>query len=79
MPKVNTGKTKGMDVGRHQGIMANEHMRIGSRSYAKVKTFNYLSSLLTNQNYIHKEIKCRLKVGNSCYYSVQTHLFFDFF
>jgi len=29
---------------------------------------------LTNQNYIQEEIKCRLKAGNSCYYSVQTLL-----
>ena len=26
------------------------------------------------QSSIQKEIKCRLKAGNSCYYSVQTHL-----
>ena len=32
------------------------------------------STLLTNQNYIQEEIKCRLKAGNSCYYSVQTLL-----
>jgi hypothetical protein len=29
---------------------------------------------LTYQNYIQEEIKCRLKAGNSCYYSVQTLL-----
>ena len=40
-----------------------------------MKTFKYLGSLLTNQNSIQEEIKCRLKAGNSCYYSVQT-LFF---
>ena len=34
----------------------------------------YLGSLLTDQNYIQEEIKCRLKAGNSCYYSVQTLL-----
>ena len=26
---------------------------------------------MTNQNSIRDEIKCRLKAGNSCYYSVQ--------
>ena len=36
-----------------------------------MKTFKYLGSLLTNQNSIQEEIKCRLKVRNSCYYSVQ--------
>jgi hypothetical protein len=54
--------------------MANEHVRVDSNSCQKVKTFNYVGSLLTNQNFIHEEIKCRHKVGNSCYYSVQTLL-----
>ena len=42
--------------------------------YENVKTFKYLSSLLTNQNSIVDEIKCRLKAGNFGYYSVQTLL-----
>ena len=46
----------------------------GSNSYEKVETFKYLGSLLTYQNSIQEEIKCRLKAGNSCYYSVQTLL-----
>ena len=29
-------------------------------SYEKVKTFNYIVSLLTIQNYFHKKIKCRV-------------------
>ena len=49
-------------------------MRIGSNSYEKVKTFKYLGSLLTNKNSIQEEIKCRIKAGSSCYYSVQTLL-----
>ena len=48
------------------------HIKIGSNSYEKMKTFKYLDSLLTNQTSIQEEIKCRLKAGNSCYYSVQT-------
>ena len=72
---VNTGKTKYMEIGRHQGMIANAHIKIGSNSYEKVKTFKYLGSLLTNQNSIQKEIKCRLKAENSCYYSVQTLVF----
>ena len=67
---VNTGKTKYMERGRHRGMIANANIKIGSNSYAKVKTCKYLGSLLTNQNYIQEEIKCRLKAGNSCYYSV---------
>jgi hypothetical protein len=55
-------------------MIANEHIRIGSNSYEKVKSFKYLGSLVTNQNSIQEEIKCRLKAENSCYYSVQTLL-----
>ena len=54
--------------------MANQHIKICSNSYEKVKTFKYLGSLLTNQNSIQEEIKYRLKAGNACYYSVQTLL-----
>ena len=71
---VNTGKTKYMEIGRHRNMIANAHIKIGSNSYEKVKTFKYLDSLLTNQNSIQEEIKRRLKVGKSCYYSVQTLL-----
>ena len=69
---LNTGKTKCMEVGHHWGMMAIEHITIGSNLCEKVKTYNYLGSLLTNKNSIHEEIKCRLKTGNSCHYLVQT-------
>ena len=49
-------------------MIANPHI---INSYEKVKTFKYIGSLLINQNSIQEEIKCRLKAGNSCYYSVQ--------
>jgi len=38
-----------MEIGRHRCMIANEHIRIGSNSYEKVKTFKYLGSLVTNQ------------------------------
>ena len=50
-------------------MIPNAHIKIGSNSYEKVK-----GSLLTNENYIQEEIKCRLNAGNLCYYSVQTLL-----
>ena len=37
---VNSEKTKYMERGHHQGMIANEHIRIGSNSYEKVKPFN---------------------------------------
>ena len=45
-------------------MIANKHIKIGSNSYEKVKTFKNLGSLVTNQNYIQGEIKRRLKAGN---------------
>ena len=61
---VNTKKTKYIYIGRHGGMITNVRIRIGINFYEKVKTFKYLGSLLTNENYIQEEIKCRLKAGN---------------
>ena len=69
---VNTRTTKYKEIGRNRGMIANEHIKVGSNSYEKMKIFKYLGSLLSNQNSIQEEIKCRLKEGNICYYSVQT-------
>ena len=40
-----------MEIGHHWGMIANEHIKIGTNSYEKVKTFNYLGSLLTKKFY----------------------------
>ena len=55
-----------LEARRHEAMMANEHIMVGSNSY--------LGSLLAIQNSIQEEIKCRFKAGNSCYCSVQTLL-----
>jgi hypothetical protein len=34
---VNTGKINYMEIGRRRGMIANEHPRIGSNSYEKIK------------------------------------------
>jgi len=36
-----------------------------------VEEIKYLGTTLTNQNFIAKEIKSRLRSGNACYHSVQ--------
>jgi hypothetical protein len=30
---VNTGKTKYVEIGRHRGMTANAHIKVGSNSY----------------------------------------------
>ena len=42
------GKTKYMEIGRHRGVIANAHIKIGSNSYERVKTFKFVGSLLKN-------------------------------
>ena len=37
--RVNTRKTKCIEVGRHRGLTANEYIMVGSNSSEKVKTF----------------------------------------
>ena len=39
---VNIGKTKYMEIERNRGMIANAHIKIGSNSYEKVKTFKNL-------------------------------------
>ena len=68
----NTAKTKYIEIGCHLCLIAYEDIRLGSNSHAKAKTFKNLDYLVTRQNAIQEEIKCRLKAG--CYYSVQTLL-----
>ena len=40
-----------MEIGRHRDMISNEHIRIDSNSYEKVKTFKYLGSLVTKKFY----------------------------
>ena len=49
-----------MEIGCHRGMIENEHIKIGSNFYEKVKTSKYLGSLLTNQNSIQEEMKFKI-------------------
>jgi hypothetical protein len=58
-------------MSRDQNEGQNGNIRVGNKSFETVEQFKYLGTTLTNQNYIHEEIKIKLKSGNACYHSVQ--------
>jgi hypothetical protein len=49
-------------------------IKIANRCLEGVAKFRYLGTTLTDQNYMHDEIKSRLNSGNACYHSVQSLL-----
>jgi hypothetical protein len=67
---VNPEKTKYMLLSRRQKIGQKRIIKIGNRSFEDVTKFIYLGTTLTDQNYVHEEIKSRLNSGNACYHSV---------
>jgi hypothetical protein len=72
--EVNAEKTKYMVMSRNQNAGHNYNTIIDNKSFERVEEFKYLGATLTNRNFIHEEIKCRLKSGNACYHSVQNLL-----
>jgi hypothetical protein len=72
--EVNAEKTKCIVMTRDQNAGQNINIQIGNTSFETVEQFKYLGTTLTNQNYIHGEVKRRLKSGNACYHSVQNLL-----
>jgi hypothetical protein len=53
-----------------QKIGQKHSIKIANRSFEDVAKFKYLRTTLTDQNYVHEEIKSRLNLANACYYSV---------
>jgi hypothetical protein len=72
--EVNSEKTKYMFMSRHQTAGQRNYVRVANKSFEKVAKLNYLGSTLTDQNYIHEEIRSRLYSGNACYHAVQNLL-----
>jgi hypothetical protein len=72
--EVKVEKSKYMLVSRDQSAGQTREIKIGNRSFENVSQFKYLGTTVTNQNYMHQEIKRRLNSGNAYYHSVQNLL-----
>ncbi|KAJ4434450.1 hypothetical protein ANN_23012 [Periplaneta americana] len=68
--EVNPEKTKYMIMSRDENIVRNGNIKIGNLSFEEVK-FKYLRVTATNINDTREEIKHRINMGNTCYYSVE--------
>jgi hypothetical protein len=69
--EINAEKTKYMTMSHRPISGQNQNIRIANELFENVAKFKYLGITLTNQNYIHDEMKCRLNSGNACHPSVQ--------
>jgi len=56
------------NAGRSHNIM------IDNINFERVEHFKYLGKVLTDKNFIHEEIKSRLKSGNACSHSMKNIL-----
>ena len=61
-------------MSREQTAGLSHTMKVDNSSIERVEEFKYLGTTLANQNSIHEELKSRLKLGNTCYHSVQNLL-----
>ncbi|KAJ4444371.1 hypothetical protein ANN_06163 [Periplaneta americana] len=69
--EVNPEKAKYMIMSRDENIVRNGNIKIGNLSFEEVEKFKYLGATVTNINDTREEIKCRINMGNACYYSVE--------
>jgi hypothetical protein len=72
--KGNPEKTEYMLKSRTQKIEQKHSKKIANRSFEVVAKFRYHERTLTDENFMHEEIKSGLNSGNACYHSVQSLL-----
>jgi hypothetical protein len=70
--EVNKEKTKCMLMSGSQKIGQRHSIKIANRFFEDVAKFKCLGTTLTDENYMHEEIKNRLNSLNACYHSIQS-------
>ena len=60
-----------MITSRCQNIIQNQNIVIGNLSFENVEKFRYPGVTVTNTNDIREEIKRRINMRNTCYYSLE--------
>ena len=60
-----------MITSRRQNVTQNQNIVIGNLSFENAEKFRYLGVTVTNTNDTREEIKCRINMGNACYYSLE--------
>jgi hypothetical protein len=73
-PEVNTEKTKYMVMSCHQNEAKNHNSLTDTKSFKTVTHFKYLGTAVTNEDWIHEEIKSKFNMGNIYYHSVHNLL-----
>jgi hypothetical protein len=63
-----------MIMSHHLNSEQNQNIRIANELFENVAKFKYLGTTLSSWNDIHDEIKSRLNLGNTWYYSIQNLL-----
>ena len=63
-----------MVMSRDQNAGRIHSVRNDNSTFERVEEFKCLGTTSTCQNSIAEEIKCRLRLGNACYHSVQNLL-----
>jgi len=64
--EVNADVTKHMVMSRDQNAGRSHNTKTDNSSFERMEQFKYLGTTLTYQNSIQKEIKSKLKSGNTC-------------
>jgi hypothetical protein len=72
--EVNTETIKYTVVSNHHNVGQPHNLVVDNRSLRNVAKFKYLETTVTNQNYIHEEIKSMVNSGNAYNYPLQSLL-----